>query len=398
MEKPEILVHISAPSAATDDARYRSQVDAILGFQSVSRQNMSIAASGGDSDSVSSLGDAVSSAPTRQSSAEPRKDPNLLDKAGDIGTLHLSTLTAGDANENGSRAPVSGHLTVPPAPAVAFSIGTLPKKRPENDSLGTPISVIPDSQPQTAPPEPDALQYLETLPRGPTKRRRLDSPTSKKDPSPPIIPRPSEPTAEHPASKDTSIPRAPQPAQPSPTPPRSQIPTHQPPNIQLATLPLEIHPPPPATSTNPFTTHLTPTLTLLSKRLSLSRIYKPTHQTRALDTFERGHWFFHINVHPKLNHPAPNDWDTPTFNRFWTFLSDFISNEGRAGWGVWCIVEAAQTEAPNPGLFQPLTLKVYTWGEIASHVYLLLFLASERRIRKMGAQWRDGAEEVVVQM
>lgn len=45
-----------------------------------------------------------------------------------------------------------------------------------------------------------------------------------------------------------------------------------------------------------------------------------------------------------------------------------------------------------------LTLKVYTWGEIVGHVYLLLFLASERRIRKMGAQWRDCGEEVVVQM
>ena len=50
------------------------------------------------------------------------------------------------------------------------------------------------------------------------------------------------------------------------------------------------------------------------------------------------------------------------------------------------------------GIFKSLTLKVYTWGEIASHIYLLLFLASERKIRKMGAQWRDCGEEAVVQM
>lgn len=47
---------------------------------------------------------------------------------------------------------------------------------------------------------------------------------------------------------------------------------------------------------------------------------------------------------------------------------------------------------------KPLTLKIYAWGEIAVHVYLLLFLASERRIRKMGAQWRDSREEVIIQM
>jgi hypothetical protein len=43
-------------------------------------------------------------------------------------------------------------------------------------------------------------------------------------------------------------------------------------------------------------------------------------------------------------------------------------------------------------------MKVYAWGEIASHIYLLLFLASERRIRGMQAEWRDGAEDVVIQM
>lgn len=50
------------------------------------------------------------------------------------------------------------------------------------------------------------------------------------------------------------------------------------------------------------------------------------------------------------------------------------------------------------GTAQPLTMKVYAWGEVASHIYLLLFLASERRIRGMQAEWRDSAEDVVIQM
>ena len=67
---------------------------------------------------------------------------------------------------------------------------------------------------------------------------------------------------------------------------------------------------------------------------------------------------------------------------------------------MWCILEKAPIDIPTEriGISESLTLKVYTWGEIASYIYLLLFLASERKIRKMGAQWRDCSEEVVVQM
>lgn len=32
------------------------------------------------------------------------------------------------------------------------------------------------------------------------------------------------------------------------------------------------------------------------------------------------------------------------------------------------------------------------------HIYLLLFLASERNIRGMGAQWRDARGEVVIEL
>jgi hypothetical protein len=100
------------------------------------------------------------------------------------------------------------------------------------------------------------------------------------------------------------------------------------------------------------------------------------------------------------------------FSRFWAFLSDFIK-EGRAGWGVWCILEAedendstfpskeAEGHSNSTGSVkarQLVSLKVFTWGEIARHIYLLLFLASERQVRKLGAQWYDSRGKVVIQM
>ncbi|ODM21405.1 hypothetical protein SI65_02248 [Aspergillus cristatus] len=238
--------------------------------------------------------------------------------------------------------------------------------------------------------------------------------------------------------------------------------------------PLSIHPPPPPIASTPFTTHITPTLSLLANRLNLARTFVPAHQARPLHLLERGYWWLRLRLRdPALNsrYPRPSDrgwnargsgatttsttttnssiadannptragaradpntWDRELFTRFWDFLSDLIAKEGRAGWGVWCILEresepeveaefesggadrdlfpdrghdhrptphppdnATTTTDPSAGNF---VLKVYTWGEVASHVYLLLYLASERRIRGMGAQWRDASEGVVIQM
>ena len=353
MENPEILVHISAPSGASDDARYRAQVDAILGFQPVSRQNISLARiyEVGQSDSGSK--DVLSPAPAHASSGEQGKDLNLP--------------------------------------------GGLSQKCSVNDSLDTPVSVIPDSQPERTYPELENPQYLHSRPRSSSaKRRRVGSPASQDGPIPPAL------------TLRPELPKDPQ---------SSHLPNQQSLHLSLANLPLEIHPPPSPVSRDPFTTHITPTLELLAKRLSISRIYKPTQQTRDLDTLERGYWFIRINIlqAPSTNPsktqpqdkdkeketlPAPNNWDISLFSRFWAFLSDFISKDGRAGWGVWCILEETPIDVPTEqiGISESLTLKVYTWSEIASHIYLLLFLASERKIRKMGAQWRDCSEEVVVQM
>lgn len=185
---------------------------------------------------------------------------------------------------------------------------------------------------------------------------------------------------------------------------------------------------------------------MLTERLNPARTYRPLHQTRDLDTLERGYWAVRINiVHSQDDPEAPSDqhdkndghlressqrgnWSAPLFCRFWTFLAEFIGKDARAGWGVWCILDrddianshlddngARAVSRSERGLLLPSTtlgqppdnaesgsvtvlLKVYAWGEVAMHVFLLLFLASERRVRGMGVQWRDSREEVVIQM
>ncbi|OOQ84163.1 hypothetical protein PEBR_31603 [Penicillium brasilianum] len=232
---------------------------------------------------------------------------------------------------------------------------------------------------------------------------------------------------------------------------RHDHPLHQQSTPFSKSLPLTLRPPPPPISTSTFKTHITPTLAMLIERLKPARTYKPTHQSRELDTLERGYWAMRVNIAATESAPArekgrkgnnhkgdlgagagastgpspnPQTWTEPQFSHFWTFLSSFIAKDARAGWGVWCIAERVDPDpdpdpAPNPlnaatnkarnttittttatadDTPTPVLIKVYAWGEVAMHIYLMLYLASERRVRGMGLRWVDSWEEVVIQM
>ncbi|PYI13089.1 hypothetical protein BO99DRAFT_348306 [Aspergillus violaceofuscus CBS 115571] len=380
MPDSEVLIHISAPGTVRDDARYRAQVEAILAFQASTRQVITLRS---DNDHT----DEVNTADSAQATASPHRQPETI-----------------------------------PALAGAFSPGQ--RTLLVADSLGTPISVVPDSQPEQVQQNILALQEIDS-PAPATVRAHRSSPpktdvhTAKRSGVNSPIPE----RKEHTSSLDYVRPEAP-PVRPQPDHALKE--TESPVSVSLTT-PLKIHPPLPPVSRSPFKTHITPTLAMLATRLRSGRTYTPVRQARDLNPLERGYWFLHITLVPSESSPSqavPHGnpintstiWDLSVFTRFWNFLSDFINKEGRAGWGVWCILEAAQPpsqlQPPKPSTVDPLqslsgaaavetqrlTLKIYAWGEIASHIYLLLFLASERRIRRMGAQWRDGGDEVIIEM
>ncbi|KAL2829581.1 hypothetical protein BJY01DRAFT_123588 [Aspergillus pseudoustus] len=389
MDKSEILVHISAPSGAGDDARYRAQVEAILNFQPHSRELITLRA-----------------AETQPCLASLPRPP-----------LSISP----QPNTNGS-------VSSPPR---VYHSGA---KRPasQKDSLGSPVSVIPDSQPQ----QPDSIdESVRSTPSISFKRSRVGFPLFIDQPQYDAVRRPdplqnydSATTASTIINTQSTTNVIVQDNQEKEK--RSQRFTSKPEEQQwlnIPSLPLEIKPPAPPVSSSPFTTHITPTLEMLTKRLKSPRTYNPTEQMRDLDDLERGYWYLRISLvsregeEPAATIPDPSSWETPFFTKFWNFLSDFIAKEGRAGWGVWCIAEEESAVPRNtegqatheveeaspfpllhsrttPSNAEQLTLKVYAWGEIACHIYLLLFLASERRVRKMGAQWRDARDEVVIQM
>ncbi|RDW60263.1 hypothetical protein BP5796_11869 [Coleophoma crateriformis] len=140
---------------------------------------------------------------------------------------------------------------------------------------------------------------------------------------------------------------------------------------------IEIRPPAPPASTADLTPDslITKSLEGLAQRMRLPVLFRPREQTRPLRPLERGYW----RVNWQL-------WTPELRERNWSCLSNYVG-KGGAGWGVWC------TRDDDFRMF-----RVYCWGQIVGHIYLLLYTSSESKIRGTGACWIDGSGEVVITM
>jgi hypothetical protein len=158
---------------------------------------------------------------------------------------------------------------------------------------------------------------------------------------------------------------------------RSECERVRPPKSPLAESPLhtvlELYPPSPAVSIDPLTPDdcIPPKLAKLARDVS-SR-YQPTIQ-RELEPFERGHWLVDCTT-----------WTPHARIDAWNFIGEYFKS-GSAGWGVWCRRDKTHD-----------WIKLYCWGCVTKHMYLLLYLASGRALKYTGAQWKDADGEVVIQ-
>ncbi|RMX85900.1 hypothetical protein D0869_03475 [Hortaea werneckii] len=153
----------------------------------------------------------------------------------------------------------------------------------------------------------------------------------------------------------------------------------------IQALPLAIYPPEPEAALAKFTTHVTYHLNFLAESSFAKDSYKPVSIAREPGRLERGHWL--------LPSSGISVWPVTLQLDFWNFLSQFISS-GNGGWGLWCAREIYHGDVQS----SLGTVRVYCWGEAVKHVYLLLYTASQSKVRKMGLQWVDGEGKIVVQM
>lgn len=120
---------------------------------------------------------------------------------------------------------------------------------------------------------------------------------------------------------------------------------------------------------------ITSDLAKLAKQLKIPKRYRPEVSTRELRPFERGYWLIDCR-----------DWPQDLKTEVWVFLANFVGT-GVAGWGVSCHRDKDFT-----------SLRLYCWGLLVAHIYLLAYLASRRRVCFSTATWVDAGGDTVVKM
>ena len=102
--------------------------------------------------------------------------------------------------------------------------------------------------------------------------------------------------------------------------------------------------------------------------------YRPELK-RQVESFERGYWLLDCKT-----------WDMESRMRMWVFLNNYLHRQ-LAGWGTWCRRDANYE-----------WIRLYCWGHVVEHTYLLLYLSSERYLKRTSAAWYDAGGELVIQV
>lgn len=152
-----------------------------------------------------------------------------------------------------------------------------------------------------------------------------------------------------------------------------------------------VRPPQPKSSLQDFETHVTPALRGLVDDTDLNKSYKPVSVAREIRPLERGCWVVE----------CPQDstsWPLQAQIQFWQFLERTVKS-GHVGWGVWCTRNDENENAIVDDERASLgAVKIFCWGEVVRHIYLLLYTGSGSKVRKLGLQWIDSEGHIVVQM
>jgi hypothetical protein len=118
---------------------------------------------------------------------------------------------------------------------------------------------------------------------------------------------------------------------------------------------------------------LTPNLIQLNK--TCEKNFKPQSTLRELEPLERGYWIADCS-----------GWQSDLWELTWLGLHNYIQAR-KAGWGVWC--------SRDPDF---KWLRLYSWGCLAKHTYLVLYVTTMRRISNTKTHWVDGQGKTCIVM
>lgn len=110
------------------------------------------------------------------------------------------------------------------------------------------------------------------------------------------------------------------------------------------------------------------------RKVGMEGRYRPKFQARAMRPYERGYWLLDMD-----------GWTREARVATWGFLGNYIRRDSKAGWGT----RACRDE-------QWSWIRLYGWEHIAGELYILLYVASYRRMKRMTVTWYDGAGKELI--
>ena len=215
----------------------------------------------------------------------------------------------------------------------------------------------------------------------------------------------------------------------------------------IRSLPDRIQAPAPPVGSGPFTTHVSKDLSTMVGRLPLSKHFRPVEVTRDVHVLERGHWSLRVKVasdkdvaearrpysqgeilaalNKQMSGVTPTErdrryaaskaaghevsvlglskrcdlWTVDEFLCFWEVLTKYVE-DGKAGHGL-SVAKDWASEAVTPGRSTQSTyarIRVYTWGEVVGHIWIALWVLSDKKTAYAPMEWISSNDSVIVKM
>lgn len=150
--------------------------------------------------------------------------------------------------------------------------------------------------------------------------------------------------------------------------------------LDFSIFPLDGYPPAPQVSIDcpgkwpsQITAHLAGVATQNSGR------FEPLQKTRTPDLDERGYWSLDCS-----------NWPSMQQQEFWLSLHNEVLS-GRLGWSTTLHRDPTNTRSLG-------RIKLYTWGEVVEHMWLVLWICSNGKIDGSRTKWYDADGSVVYKM
>lgn len=145
-------------------------------------------------------------------------------------------------------------------------------------------------------------------------------------------------------------------------------------------LPINVFPPPPNTSVvRPETLPSQVTKHLAAIKAENPNRFRPIKVWRDLEHDERGFWRIDCTC-----------WSLDAQRDFWSLLCEHVCS-GQVGW--------ATTLHREPVVHSELGLvRLYCWGEVVEHMWLLIWLCSKAKASGMESKWIDANGIAVIEM